>query len=198
MPHKDGKIILLICMLLLLFLLAACGPTDSTSGSNGSMTASNQGLIPGKTVTPVIVAAKSVRGAPGRGPIVVTSPTSVSGSNTNSVQVVLKDRILMINSVSKQNSTNAASSLITLALTMKNTSKKPIMNQSTFFQLMGAEGDIFTYQSNSSDNFYSPVPASSSRSGTIVFQIPKAATSSLRLFYRSEIATETVLVSLKV
>jgi Telomeric repeat-binding factor 2. len=198
MPHRDSKIMLLSCMPLLLFLLAACGFTGSTSGSNGSTTAANQGLVPGKTVTPVIVAAKSVRGASGSGPIVVTAPTSVPGSNPNSQQVVLNDRILVINSVRKQNSMNAASSLITLALTMKNTSKKPIKNQSTFFQLMGAEGDIFTYQYNSSDNFYNIVPARSSRSGTIVFQIPKAAVSNLRLFYRSEVVTETVLVSLKV
>ncbi len=77
-------------------------------------------------------------------------------------------------------------------------SDNSIMNQLTFFQLMGAEGDIFTYQYNSSDDFYGTVSAHSSRNGTIQFQIPRAATSNLRLLYRPEVPTETALVSLGV
>jgi hypothetical protein len=122
----------------------------------------------------------------------------VPGGNANSKQVVLKDRTLDINSVSKQSGTNTASSLITLVLTVKNTSSKPIKNQPNFFQLVGAEGDIFSYQSNSSDNFYGTVPAHSSSSGTIVFQIPGAAAHNLYLLYRSEITSETALVLLNV
>ena len=122
----------------------------------------------------------------------------VPGGKAGSQQVVLTDRTLVINSVSKQNGPNAGSSLITLVLTVKNTSDKPIMNQLTFFQLMGADGDIFTYQYNSSDDFYGTVPANSSRNGTIQFQVPRAATSNLRLLYRPEVATETVLASLRV
>ena len=122
----------------------------------------------------------------------------MSGGHASSEQVVLKDRTLVISSVSKQNGVNAASSLITLVLTVKNTSNKPIMNQSTFFQLMGKEGDIFSYQYNSSDNFYGTVPANSSHSGTVVFQLPSAAAHNLHLLYRPEVTVETALVMLNV
>ena len=56
---------------------------------------------------------------------------------------------------------------------------------------MGPEGDTFSYQYNSSDNFYGSIVAHTTRAGTIVFQVPTAATSGLRLLYRPEIATET-------
>lgn len=207
MFHKQGGIMLYSYMLLLLFLLAGCGYKDNTSTASGNsmnkmITVTTYQGSPSSKATSVIVTPKPVRGsskgASGSGPIVVTSPTPISGSNVSGEQVVLKDRALVISSVSKQNGGNAASSLITLALTVKNTSSKPIMNQSTFFQLMGPEGDTFSYQSNSSDNFYGSVPANSSRSGTVVFQIPSAAAHSLRLLYRPEIAAETALVLLKV
>jgi hypothetical protein len=88
--------------------------------------------------------------------------------------------------------------LITLVLTIKNVSDQPIPNEPGFFRLMGAEGDTFTYQSNSSNNFYSMIPAHSSRNGTVVFQVPRAAVSHLQLLYRPEVETETVLMLLKV
>src|SRR5262249_22813109 len=147
---------------------------------------------------PTVVTARSVQGTPGTGPIIVTSPTPVPGGSTHSQQVALKDRTLVLNSVSKQDAADGNSSLITLALTIKNTSDQPIMNEPGFFQLTGAEGDIFAYQSNSSDNFYSAVPAQGSHTGTIVFQIPRAAASHLQLLYRPEVAAETVLMPLNV
>jgi hypothetical protein len=122
----------------------------------------------------------------------------VPGGNANSQQVVLKDRTLVLNSVSKKDSADGQSSLITLVLTVKNTSDMSIMNQASFFLLMSAEGDTFTYQYSSSDNFYSDVSARDSRDGTVVFQVPKVATSQLRLLYRPEVQTETVLISLRV
>lgn len=174
-------------MLLLLFLLAACNTASSSASSNGGAPISKA----------TVVTARSVQGMPGTGPIVVTSPTPVPGGNADAQQVVLKDRTLVLNNVSKQDAAGGDSSLITLALTIKNTSNQPIMNESSFFQLMGAEGDTFTYQSNSSDNFYSPVPAHGFRNGTIVFQVPRAATAHLQLLYRPEVETETVLMPLK-
>lgn len=194
MFRKYGKIMLFGCML----LLVACASTGNTSGSNGSSSSSWHGSASIHATVLAVVKPKSVHGSPGSGPIVVTLPTPMPGSNANSEQVVLKDRTLVITSVSKQNGPNAGSSLITLVLTVKNTSDKPIMNQSTFFQLTGPEGDTFTYQYNSSDNFYGTVSANSSRNGTIQFQVPRAATSNLRLLYHPEDTTETALVSLGV
>src|SRR5947207_12063478 len=150
-------------LLLLLCLLAGCSSADSSANGGGN-------APPTKSIalTPTVVIAKSVQGMPGNGPIVVTSPTPVPGGNANSQQVVLKDRTLVLNSVSKKDSADGQSSLITLVLTVKNTSDMPIMNQASFFLLMSAEGDTFTYQYSSSDNFYSDVSARDSRDGTVI------------------------------
>src|SRR5690242_10050614 len=167
MFHKYGRNKLSGCLILLLFLLVSCGSADNTSNTNSSsanqdITVTTHQGTPSNQATPTVVNPRSIRGSSkgpvGSGPIVVTSPQPVPGGSINSEQIVLKDRILDINSVSKQGGTNAASTLITLELTVKNTSNKPIMNQPNFFQLMGLEGDIFSYQSNSSDNFYGTVP----------------------------------------
>jgi uncharacterized protein YcfL len=207
MLHKYGRNKLLGCILLLLFLLVACGSTDNTNNTNSSsankiVTVTTYQGTPSNLTPPTVVKPKSIRGSSrgpsGSGPIVVTSPQPVPGGSTTSEQIVLKDRTLDINSVSKQSGTNAASTVITLVLTVKNTSNKPIMNQPNFFQLMGLEGDIFSYQSNSSDNFYGTVPANGSRSGTITFRIPAAAAHNLHLLYRPEIASETALILLNI
>jgi Domain of unknown function (DUF4352) len=207
MFYRNGRTTLLVCMLALVSLLAACSFTDNTTPTNSNtsnqiVTVTTYQGTPSNKTSPVTVKAKAVQGSSQRpsssGPIVVTSPTHIPGSNAKSTQVVLKDRTLLINGASKQNGVSAASSLITLDLTVKNTSNKPIMNQATFFQLIGSEGDTFSYQSNSSDSFYGTVAANSSHTGTIVFQIPGAAAHNLRLLYRPEIAAETALVALNI
>jgi hypothetical protein len=109
--------------------------------------------------------------------------------------VVLNDRVLILHNVSKQDEANGGS-LITLALTVKNTSDAPIMNQPDFFTLITSEGDAFTSQTNGSDSFYGDMSGQSSRDGTVMFQIPPGAASGLRLRYRPEVASETVLISL--
>jgi hypothetical protein len=175
-----GKVIVVCCMLL--FLLAACASAESSTSS--------------QSAAPILVTAKSVQGMSGSGPIVVSMPAP--DGNANGQQAVLKDRILVLDSVSKQDTTDGHSSLIALALTVRNTSDKPIMNQSAFFQLMSVEGDIFTYQYGSSGHFYDMLSAHSSRDGTVVFQIPTAAASHLQLLYHPEATTESVLMLLKI
>ena len=198
---------------MLLFLLAACdsgnvggsGNTGGNGTSSGGGTASVGQASSSSThiasmptvTTPIVVTPKATQKSGGNGPLVIVSPTPVPGGSIDSQQVVLADRTLVISSATKQK-VNTNSLLITLVITVKNTSAKSIMNQSTFFQLMGAEGDTFSYQYNSSDNFYGPVAAQSARTGTISFEIPAAAATNLRLLYHSEVATETVLVTLKV
>ena len=130
--------------------------------------------------------------------MVIATPTPVPGGKAGSQQIVLADRTLIINSAVKQNAASANTSLITLDLAVQNTSNKAIQNLSTFFQLMGAEGDTFGYQSNSSDTFYGPIAAHITRPGFIVFEVPTAAATSLRLLYRPEIASETAIVPLKI
>ena len=183
-----GKVLLAGSMLLLLLLVAAC----DKPGTGGTPLSSFNAR------TPTVVTAKSVRGDRGDGPIVVGLATPVAGGNAGSQQVVLSDRTLVINNVSKHNNANGSMSLVTLVLMIKNTSNNPIKNQASFFRLIGTEGDTFTYQSSSSANFYGDIAAHSSRNGTVVFQIPVAAAANLQLLYRPEVETETVLVVLKV
>jgi len=188
-------------ILVLVLLLVAC----SSAGSNksaGTGSTQNHGSTPLATaiatITPQLVTPKAARGSPGKGPVVISSPTPVPGGKSGSQQIVLGDRTLIINNVTRQQGASANSTLISLDLIVRDTSNKAIMNQSTFFQLMGPEGDAFGYQYNSSDNFYGTIAAHTTRSGTIVFQLPTAATSSLRLLYRPEVATETVIILLKI
>jgi len=182
-----------------LLLLTACEGDRNDSGHAGSTgTVSERGntTVP-VTITPEQITPKTARGTAGTGPLVIASPSPVSGGKLNSQQVVLADRVLIVNDVRKQKGTSAETTLINLDLSIKNTSSKAIMNQSSFFTLMGPEGDSFAYQYNSSDDFYGAIAARSTRNGMIVFQVPTAATTSLRLFYRPEVATETTLLLLK-
>ncbi len=187
-------------ILLLFLLLVACSSGGSNS-SNGNMGTGSQGSrlsATAATITPQLITPKASSGSPGRGPLVISSPTPVPGGKPGSQQIILGDRTLIIYSASEQKGASVDSTLIDLELAVQNTSDKAIMNQSTFFQLMGPEGDTFGYQSNSSDNFYGTIAAHTMRSGMIEFEVPAAATSSLRLLYRPEIAPETAIILLKI
>jgi len=186
----------LIGALFLLLLASGCAGNGSDNGNTKTSSMQQQGTTPAATITPQLVTPKSSGGSQGKGPLLIFTPTPVPGGQVGSEKVVLGDRTLIINSVSKQNGTSANFSLIYLNLAVQNTSGKAIMNQPGFYQLIGPEGDIFDYQYNSSDNFYGSLPAHTTRSGTIVFQVPAAATSGLRLLYRPEIATETAIIVL--
>ena len=203
LQHK--KLVLAgVILALLLVACVACGSarSDSSNGNTGTSSTQDRGstlsATVAPTITPQLITPKAARGSAGKGPLVISSPTPVPGGKAGSQQIVLGDRTLIINSVSKQKGASANSTLINLDIAVHNTSNKAIMNQSTFFQLMGPEGDTFGYQYNSSDNIYGTIAARMTRSGTIVFQVPTAAMSSLRLLYRPEIATETAIILLKV
>ncbi len=189
--HK--KLVLGGVILVLFLLLVACDSAGSRS-SNGNT--GTDAITAAATITPRLVTPKAAHGSAGKGPLVISSPTPVPGGKAGSQQIVLGDRTLIINNVSKQKGASTNSTLINLDLAVQNTSNKAIMNHSTFYQLMGPEGDIFGYQYNSSDNFYGTIAARTTRSGMIVFQLPTAAASRLRLLYRPEIASETVIVLL--
>ncbi len=200
LQHK--KLVLSGVILVLFSLLVACGSAGSDSSNGNTGSTQDQGSTPSApaaaTLTPQLVTPQASSGSPGKGPRVISSPTPVPGGKAGSQQIVLGDRTLIINSVSKQKGASTNSTLITLDLAVRNTSHKAIMNLSTFFQLIGPEGDTFGYQDNSSDNFYGTIAAHTTRSGTIMFRVPTAAPSSLHLLYRPEIATETAIILLKI
>ena len=197
---QHRKLVLGGVTLVLLLLLIAC--SSAGRESTGTSSTQIQGSVPSATaaatITPRQVTPKAARGSAGKGPLVISSPTPVPGGKAGSQQIVLGDRTLIINSLSKQKGASTSSTLLNLDLAVHNTSNKAVMNQSTFFQLMGPEGDTFGYQYNSSDNIFGTIAAHMTRSGTIVFQVPTATISSLHLLYRPEIATETAIVLLKV
>ncbi len=175
--------ILKICgVLAMLALLAACGDSNTTP-----------------PVTPTLQSGTVVANTPGTGPTVITvvtaTVTSVAGNAQKQV-ITLPDRTLTISQVSKQPGTDASTTAISLTITLTNTGKSSIMNQAAFYQLLGAEGDSFGTQSSVSVGFYGSISTRGSRQGTIVFQVPTGAVKGLRLLYRSEVATETVLIPL--
>jgi Domain of unknown function (DUF4352) len=145
---------------------------------------------------PVSVQGTSVASTPGIGPTVILTPTMVPGGNVHSQLVTLPDRTLFINSVSKQAGSDSSSIAISLSMTIKNTGAKTINNEAAYFQLTSAEGDAFGLQSSATTNFFGTIASQSSRSGTIIFQVPAGAVNGLRLLYRPEVATETIFVPL--
>lgn len=169
-------------ILLLLILLSACAGSDSSSNSGN--------------ITPTLQSGTVTQSTPGVGPIVISTPTTAPGGNTHYSVVTLPDRTLTLEQVGKQAGADASSTAISITISITNTGKASILNQASFFQLEGAEGDAFGIQSSVTANFYGSIPAQSNRRGTIVFQVPAGAVKGLRLLYHPEITTETVLLPL--
>lgn len=195
-----------IGFILLVFALAACSSSQSTTTNTSTPTPTQQqaNTTPVSSIsasppihppiTPIVATPVTT---PASGPIVIETPTRVPGGSAHSQVVTLPDRTLTIQNVSEQpagsNSTN-----VTLVLSISNTGTKAIPNEATYYQLVGMEGDIFGLQSSVTSGFYGTVATHSSHNGTIVFEVPSAASKGLRLLFRSEIATETVFVQLGV
>ncbi len=190
-PHIQRYIALCI-IALCLCILSAC--------SSGGTTTSEATATPKATLGPggTAIAVTSIASTPGVGPTVILSPTPVPGGGVHSQQVVLADRTLIINNVSKGAGSDANSTAIRMTMTMKNTSAKAITNQPSYFSLFGTEGDVFGLASNTKGSFFGLIDANSSRSGTVVFQVPTGAAKALKLFYRSDVANETVFVPFSV
>ena len=171
----------------MLVLLAACGDTNNTSA-----------------VTPTTQSGTAVINTPGVGPTVIASvvftvvaPDADTPTSTIPKQVItFADRTLTIGPVSKQAGTDASTTAISLTITITNTGKSSIMNEATFYQLEGAEGDSFGTQSSVSANFYGTISPNGKRQGTIVFQVPTGAVSGIHLLFRPEVATDTALIPL--
>jgi hypothetical protein len=176
-----------VIALVLFLLLTACSTTASNPGSTSGNPNSSK---------PTVIYGTSIASTPGVGPTIILTPTTVPGGNPHSQLVTLVDRTLVITGVSQQAGSDSNSKEINLTMTIKNTSTKPIMNKAAFFQLIGSEGDAFGVASGATSNFFGTIAPQSSRSATIVFQVPAGAVNGLHLLYRPEVATETVSVAL--
>lgn len=201
--RKYGAWGILSILLLCLCLLSACSNSSATSNNPPPAATTNTVTTEMPSATPAqnkTIGNTNATATPiqsnGAAPVVLGTPTPLPGGNSTSQQAVLKDRTLVIESVSKQKGANPDPVAINLTLTIKNTGDRAIQNQASFFQLVGTGGDFFG-QVNSSDNFYGPIAAHTTRSGTITFQLPTAAATNLRLMYRSEVASGALLIPLK-
>ena len=145
---------------------------------------------------PVVVQGTSIASTPGIGPTVILTPTKVPGGNEQSQLVTLPDRVIAITNMSKRAGTDSNSIAINLTITIKNTGAKTINNDAVYFQLISAEGDAFGLQSNVASNFFGSIASQSSRSGTIIFQVPSGAINGIRLMYRPDVSTDTIFVNL--
>jgi hypothetical protein len=182
MIHRSGrrKNSLLLAVTPLLLFVAAC-----SSGKDQS--------------APREITAKSAGGSSGVGPHIISDSKAQPGSGKYSSQkVVLRDRVLVVNNATLQAGGSQGSASIELDLSVQSTGAKGIENQAGFFRLIGAEGDTFGNQYNSSDSFYGAIAAHETRRGHVSFKVPAAATSTLRLLYRPEVPSETAIVPLKI
>ena len=205
---KHGVIgVLLICV----FALTACGgpaaSNSSTSTPNTTATQPELSTNPTKSVETATPTTATVRKAdtpvaatatatPAKGPQTILTPTPIAGGGASSQQVTLADRTLIISNVSEQQNSSTNATAVTLVMAVHNTGTKAIQNQASFYELVGAEGDIFGLQSSATPSFFGTIAAQGSLNGTIVFQVPSAASSGLRLLFRPEVASETVFVAL--
>jgi hypothetical protein len=174
---RTTRKLVIVCGLPLLILLLA------------ALSVSGRAIIFG-TVAPS-------HGTPGVGPKVILAQTPVPG-NAQEQSVTLPDRTLVISNVSKVAGTNSGSTGISITISVKNIGTKSILNHASFYQLMVAEGDTFGLQSGTNSSFFGNIARQTARKGTLVFQVPTAALGGIRLLFRSEIATETVFIPLKV
>src|SRR5947209_6819122 len=114
MVLQQKKFVLGGAILVLFLLLVAFGITRC-NGNTGSGSSENQESRGAQLITPTVA-----RGSTGHGPIVISSPTPAPGK-PGSQQVVLSDRILIIQSVTRQIEAGAGSTVVSLYLTIQNT-----------------------------------------------------------------------------
>ncbi len=145
-----------------------------------------------------VITAKPMGGSPGTGPLIVPAPAPAPGGGTVSQQVVLGGGTLIVNRVTQHLGPHPNSSLIDLDVVLQNNGDRDITNQSTFFELIGREGDIFPGRNTNADPFYGLIAGHGNRSGVIEFEVPRAATAGLYLLYRPKGAAQPALVSLKI
>ena len=160
-----------------LVMLAAC-----SSGTKKSAPSSG-GRAPSQ------VTANATGGSQGVGPIVVPEGRQ---------DVVLPDRSLTVRGATRQPGARPNAASIRVDVEIQNTGSPAIANDSTFFQMMGAEGDIFGGAQSSSTSFGVAIEGHTSRTGAISFDIPAAAASGLRLLYRPGVSARTVMIPLHV
>ena len=147
---------------------------------------------------PRVVKPTSLGGSSGVGPLVVEPTATGPGASSEPQPVVLPDRVVTISRVSSQPGANERFRVIAIDVEIQAAGDHAILNQSSFFRLVGAGGDFFAPRTDGSDPFYEEIDARGSRAGSINFEIPKGAASGLSLFYRPEEPADAVIIPLEI
>jgi hypothetical protein len=200
------KYILAVALLLLVATLAACGtPAGSNSNSHNQSTATATSASQVVSTNPTRTPAPAGNTTPqavtpqptnANAPLVILTPTRVPGGSGNSVLINLPDRTLEIKNVTRQNGSEPDTMNVGLVMTLTNKGTKTIQNTSTFYQLVGSEGDTFGIEVSATPSYFGTLTPHSSRSGTIVFAVPSEEANGLRLLFRCEILSETAIVAI--
>lgn len=162
--------------------LALCGCASQSSAKRVAPSAPKQ-----VAATPKQVAATPTGGSAGVGPVVVPDGRQ---------DAVLPDRTLTVRDAVRE--AGAGSASIRVDVVIRNAGPTTIANASTFFRLMGPDGDIFGVTPGSSTSLDGAIDAHTSRAGTVSFEVPAAATASWRLLYRPGLQTQTVMIAVNV
>lgn len=148
---------------------------------------------------PRVIKPKSVGGSAGVGPRVISKTAATSHAPPGAEVIALRDRVVTLKAISGRPSGGGLEITIELRVTIRNTSRKMILNRSRFFLLIAPGGDTFSPEAGSATrHFYDPIAADATRHGSIKFALPAGAAAGLHLLYRPEVPTEAVILSLPV
>jgi hypothetical protein len=102
--------------------------------------------------------------------------------------------VLTIKNVTRQAAGNTAA--VRVDVVLRNTGTHPLSDQTTHFQVMTLEGDVFQARATKQSVQRGVIAGGTSRTETLVFDLPAAGVASLRLVYRPAADTPTVLMQL--
>jgi hypothetical protein len=110
---------------------------------------------------------------------------------------VLADRSLSISGATRQPGTDPATTQVTITITIDNRADRAIPNDAAFFQLTTTGGDAFAARVSAVDPFVTPIASGERRTGSVSFDVPVAAAEDVRLLYRPELPTESVVMPVR-
>lgn len=132
-------------------------------------------------------AAASPGGSAGVGPVVVPSGQQ---------NVALGNLMLSIDRAVRVPGASTGSVSVHVDVAIRNSGVTSVASDSTAFQVMVPDGDIFPAKADASASVSGSIGSHSVRTGTVAFDLPAAAASNLRLMYRPSAVSQTAIIPL--